>query len=130
MGAVEQGGAGRDFVERLDEHRAAVPKSLDDELVVDDLVIDVKGRPEEIECALEAFDRHVDAGAKASGIGQDDLHREGGSCFVELRRPYPMRLACRREGETGRACHAGHSSLSGFAAGAGVRTAQPAVRHA
>ena len=54
-------------------------KPFDDELVVDDLVIDVKGRPEEIECALEAFDRHVDPGAKASGIRQDDLHREAAS---------------------------------------------------
>ena len=67
MGAVEQRGAWRNFVERLDEHRAAVAKPFDDELVVDDLVVDVEGRPEEIECALEAFDRHIDARRRSLG---------------------------------------------------------------
>ena len=75
VGAVEERGALGDFVERLDEDGAAAPEPLDDELVVDDLVIDVERRAEEIERPLQALDRHVDPRAEAAGIGQDDLHR-------------------------------------------------------
>ena len=70
MGAVEQRGARRNFVERLDEHDAALAEAVDDGLVVDDLVIDVQRRAEEFECPLEAFDRHVDAGAEARGLAR------------------------------------------------------------
>ena len=48
---------------------------LDDVLVVDDLVIDVERGAEELEGALQALDGHVDPGAEASGVGQNDLHR-------------------------------------------------------
>ena len=75
VGAVEQGGAFGDLVERLDEDGPAPLEPLDDVLVVDDLVIDVERRPEEFEGPLQALDRHVDPRAEASGVGQDDLHR-------------------------------------------------------
>src|SRR5712672_1448291 len=103
MRAIEEGSAWRDLVERLNEYRAAVAKPFNDELVVNDLVIDVQWRPEEIESALEAFNCHIDPGAKASGIRQDDLHREATSGFRGARRPYPIRLAGQRKGESGRA---------------------------
>ena len=79
VGAVEQRRAFGHFVERLDEHDAAPLEALDDVLVVDDLVIDVERGTEEVERPLQALDRHVDAGAEAAGIGQDDLHRKGTS---------------------------------------------------
>ncbi len=78
----------RDAVGTVEERRASGTSSsdstntvpsrrnlLDDELVVDDLVIDVQRRPEELEGPLEALDGHVDPGAEAPGIRQDDLHQ-------------------------------------------------------
>ena len=73
VGAVEEGRAFGDLVERFDEDGAAPPEPLDDVLVVDDLVVDVERRPEELEGPFEALDRHVDPGAEAAGIRQDDL---------------------------------------------------------
>ena len=49
VGAVEQGRAGRDFIERLDEDGSALAEAIDDVLVVNDLVIHVERRTEEIE---------------------------------------------------------------------------------
>ncbi len=46
---VKERRARRNFVERLDKNGAAVAESLDDELVVNDLVINVERRTEEIE---------------------------------------------------------------------------------
>ena len=77
VGAVEQGGAVRELRRATRRRRCPLAKPVDDELVVDDLVIDVQRRPEEIEGPLQALDRHVDARAEAAGIGQDDLHRDG-----------------------------------------------------
>ena len=48
-------------------------------------MIDVQRRPEELEGPLQAFDRHVDPGAEASGIRQDDFHRA--MSFVPGARP-------------------------------------------
>ena len=77
VGAVEQGRAFGDLVERFDEDGAAAGGTVDDELVVHDLVIDVQRRPEELEGPLQALDRHVDPGAEAAGIRQDDLPSRG-----------------------------------------------------
>ena len=74
VGAVEDGGAVRDLVDAVDEDDAALAKALDDVPVVDDLVIDVERRAEEFEGAFEALDGHVDAGAEAARVGQDDSH--------------------------------------------------------
>ena len=43
---------------------------LDHVLVVDDLVIDVERRPEELERPLEALDRHVDPAQKPRGLAR------------------------------------------------------------
>ena len=75
VGAVEQRGPLGDLLQRLDEHHAPAPEPLDDVLVVDDLVVDVDRRPEEVERPFQALDGHVHPGAEASGIRQDDLHR-------------------------------------------------------
>ena len=64
----------RHFVERFDEDGPALAKSVDDVLVVNDLVIDVERRAEKIERPLKTLDRHIDAGTEASRIGQQDLH--------------------------------------------------------
>ena len=40
-------------------------------------MVDVQRRPEELEGPLQALDGHVDPGAEASGIRQDDFHRVG-----------------------------------------------------
>ncbi len=75
VGAVEQGGALGHFLERLDEDRAALLEPLDHVLVVHDLMIDVDRCAEELEGALQALDGHVDTGAEASRVGENDFHR-------------------------------------------------------
>ena len=42
--------------------------------VVNDLVIDVDRGALDVEHLVDDIDRHVDAGAKAAGVGKQDLH--------------------------------------------------------
>src|SRR5262249_19182540 len=51
-----------------------LPETLDHRPVVDDLVIDVQRRAEQLQSTLQAVDGHVDAGTEAARIGKDDLH--------------------------------------------------------
>src|SRR5262249_26864326 len=76
VSAVKDGAARGDVGDRVDEDDALRPEPVDDRAVVDDFVVDVDGRAEQGEGPLEAFDRHVDAGTKPAGVGQDDLHAE------------------------------------------------------
>ena len=64
----------RDLVDRVDEDDAAAAEALDDVAVVDDFVIDVERRAEELEGRVRGFDGHVDAGAEAAGTCQDHMH--------------------------------------------------------
>ena len=67
MRAVEQGRSLGDLLDRLDEDRTPPAlEPLDDVLVVDDLMVDEDRRPEEVERAFQALDRHVHARAEAS----------------------------------------------------------------
>ena len=73
---------------------------LDDELVVDDLVIDVERRPEELEGPLEALDRHVDPAQKPRGLARMIFIASRSSWIARGNdRPYPYafgRSAARR----------------------------------
>ena len=70
VGAVEQGGASgtssSDSTKTMPRRR----NLLDDELVVDDLVIDVERRPEELQGPLQALDGHVDPAQKPRGFAR------------------------------------------------------------
>ena len=87
VSAVEERRAGWNFVDRLDENGAALSEAIDDELVMHDFMIDVEGRTEEVERPLEALDRHIDARAEASRIGQHDLHQHVVSRIEKKSRP-------------------------------------------
>src|SRR4051812_12722540 len=65
------------FLDRVDKHCPFAAKSIDDVLVVDDLVVDVHRRAEQLDRQLERFNRHIDASAEAARAGQNDLHVEG-----------------------------------------------------
>ena len=72
--AEDDGGAGRHFVEFLDENRAALAQVLDDETVVHDFVAHVDRRAQGFDRALDDLDGAIDAGAETSGIGEHDVH--------------------------------------------------------
>jgi hypothetical protein len=74
MGAVHDAGARRNLVELVDKHDALRAKAIDDVLVVNDLVVDVERRPIDVESPLERRHRHVHAGAKTAGAGEQDFH--------------------------------------------------------
>ena len=65
---------GGHLVDRLDEGDALPLEAFDHVLVVDDLVVDVQGRADEVDKFLHGVDGHVDAGAEAAGVGEDDPH--------------------------------------------------------
>jgi hypothetical protein len=66
-------------------------ESLDDVAVVDDLVVDEDLLvAADVDQLVDDVDRHVDAGAEAAGVGEQDLHRDGD----DTRRPPPSRAAC------------------------------------
>ena len=82
VGAEDAGGAARDGGNLVDEDGAAVLEIIDHEAVVDHLVADVNGGAEQLEYALDDVDGAVDAGAKAAGIGkQDVLGHESSRCL-------------------------------------------------
>src|SRR5262249_33984617 len=74
VGAVEDRAALGDLVDAIHEDDTALAETLDDGTVVDDLVIYVQRRAEQFEGALQALDGHVNAGAEAAGISQNNLH--------------------------------------------------------
>ena len=74
MRAEHDRAAGRNVVELVDEHRALRAQVVDDEFVVDDFVANVDRRAELRQRLLDDRDGAVDAGAKAAGIGENDVH--------------------------------------------------------
>ena len=62
------------LVRRLDEHGAAGAQGLDHKAVVHDFMAHVNGRAELGEGPLDDFDGPFDAGAEATGIGEQDFH--------------------------------------------------------
>ncbi len=79
--------------ELLDEHCALGLQVLDDVLVVHDLVTHVDRRAVLLQRALDDLDRTHHAGAKAAGLGQDNLHRRTRS----LRGSRPQIELCARK---------------------------------
>ena len=80
VGAEHDRAALGHVVEILDEARAARLELLDDEVVVDDLVPHVDGRPVEVDRQIDHVDRPVHSRAIAAGSGEPDLGpgRRGG----------------------------------------------------
>ena len=67
-------GAVRHLVELVDEHRAELAQPVDHVHVVHHLVTHVDRRAEQRDGALDDVDGAIDAGAEATGIGEQDLH--------------------------------------------------------
>ena len=74
MGAENGDAAGRHFIQLVDEIGALGAQAFDDMTVVDDLVPDIDRRAEFIDGALDDLDRALDAGAKTTGLCEDNLH--------------------------------------------------------
>ena len=80
--------AGRHLVDVVDEDHALLPEPLDDEPVVHDLVVAVHGRLEGAHHPRQRLDRHLDAGAEAARLGeQDRLHAGRAGGIDRHRRP-------------------------------------------
>src|SRR5829696_5066998 len=67
-------GTARHFAQLVDEYRAQRAQTIDDVSVVHDFVPHIYRRPEELERALDDFNRAIDTGAEAPGVSQQDLH--------------------------------------------------------
>ena len=74
VGAEDGDAARRHLVDLLDEARTLGAQPLDHVPVMHDLVADVDRGAKVVKRPLDDLDRPLDAGAEASGLGQDDLH--------------------------------------------------------
>src|SRR5262245_35278014 len=74
VSAVKDGRAFGNFLDAIDEDDTALCEPLDHGPVVNDFVVDVKWSPKESQRPVQAFDRHVNAGAEAAGVGEDKFH--------------------------------------------------------
>src|SRR5262245_21989145 len=74
VGAVQDGRAGWDLVNRVHKHNALRSKAFDDRPVVDDFVVDVERRAERGQRGVEGVDGHVHAGAETTRTRQNDVH--------------------------------------------------------
>ena len=73
------GTALRNLRDVVDEHHSEILETLDNPLVVNDLVIAVNRRFERANHPSEGFDRHLDSGTESSGSSQKNLvYRRGG----------------------------------------------------
>src|SRR3546814_18977276 len=73
VGAEDHGGVVGDFVQLLDEDRAALLEVVDHVAVEHDFVAHVDRRAERLDRTLDDHDRTVDAGAATAGIGADGV---------------------------------------------------------
>ena len=73
MRAEDQRAARRHVREILDEDRALLAQILDHIGVVHDFVTHVDGRAEQLDRALDDFDRAIDARAKAARLREQDF---------------------------------------------------------
>jgi len=67
-------GAFRNVLDPVHEDHSSLAEPLDDMQVMDDLVVDIQRRTEQLQCPLQAVDGHVHAGAEPPGVGENDLH--------------------------------------------------------
>ncbi len=74
VGTEDDRGPVRDLVQFFDKNGAALAQVLDHEAVVDHLMADIDGGPEELDGPLDDVDGSVHAGAKAPRVGDDDIH--------------------------------------------------------
>ncbi len=79
---------GGDVVHVVDEDHALFAEAVDDEPVVDDLVVAVHGRLEDPDHPGERLDRHLDAGAEATRLREQDLLHGHGTRVMPVS-PYP-----------------------------------------
>src|SRR3546814_629938 len=107
VGAEDNVGVVGDFVQLLDEDRAALLEVVDHVAVVHDFVAHVDRRAERLDRTLDDLDRAVDAGAEAAGIGEDDVHK-----YPFYRRPDPETLVFGNRSDS-RTAHTPLSRLRG-----------------
>ena len=84
MGAVENIGSFGDFVHAVHKHDAPFAEAFNNRPIVNNLVINIERRAEELQRSLQAFDGHVDAGAEPARIGENNLH----SCVPPMNLSY------------------------------------------
>src|SRR5690606_8541283 len=82
----------------------ALPEAVNNVLVVHDLVVDVDRLVRaDAEQLVHHVDCHVDTGAEAAGVGEDDLHAVGGpESKAKIIAPRPRGLRRRASGPPGR----------------------------
>ncbi|MPN59420.1 hypothetical protein SDC9_207141 [bioreactor metagenome] len=73
VGREDQRGAGRHFVQLLDEDGALGLEVVDHKSVVHDLVAHIDGRTELGQCPLHDLDGAIHSGTKAARFGQQDF---------------------------------------------------------
>ena len=97
MGAEDDDGVIRHFVELFHKHRPALTQIVHHITVVDHLVAHIDRRPEHFQRPVDDIDGAIHPGTEATGIGESDLHRE--SCVTDATivtgkdldlRPWPM----------------------------------------
>ncbi len=74
VGGENDGGPVGHFVQFFDEHRTQRAQAFDHRAVVHHLVTHVDGRAEQGDRALHDLNGPIDAGAEASGVGEQDTH--------------------------------------------------------
>ncbi|GEO01591.1 hypothetical protein NSE01_34230 [Novosphingobium sediminis] len=73
MRAEHGGGAGGDIGQFVDKDRPLGAQLIDDETIVDDFVTHIDGSAEAIDGTFNNIDGARDPGAKAAGIGKNDV---------------------------------------------------------
>ncbi len=89
VGGEDGHGAGRDFVQFVDEHSPAGAQVLDHVAIVDDFVPDVDRRTVFLQRPLDDFDCPLNAGAEAAGLSQE--HADHGLISKRRRWSAPSR---------------------------------------
>src|SRR5437660_92863 len=74
VSAIEDVGPFRNLADVVHKHDSALTETLNNRPIVHDLVVHIQRSAEQVQGPVEALDRHIDAGAKASRIGENDSH--------------------------------------------------------
>src|SRR5262249_50789395 len=77
MRGEDDGAVRRHLRQLLHEYGSEAPQTLDDVMIVDDLVPDVDRTAEQLDRALDDVDRPIDPCAETTWIGEYDFHAVG-----------------------------------------------------
>jgi hypothetical protein len=74
VGAENQRGALRNILQIINKDGTLGLEVIDHEAVMHDFVTYINGRTESLQCAFDDGDGAVDAGTKAAGVGENNVH--------------------------------------------------------